>query len=251
MNKYFYLTGVVGVIFISFIFPTRIAAATNFIKPTSRVYFIQSRYEDLRLFFTFNNQQKLNYLQELSDLRIKEIQNSGEDVAAINRLTNRYTNHVKQMSQVALRSQNKNEIVGRIKIINLSQQESLANIYQNISNDNAKSAITNSENISSLAIETAIENVQGETAAQEYMDQVTSIQQQQQLPMVDKAQPIPLESSSQGSPDESTPRELKGQNPIQQGQELRQLNPGYETGEGGGKLLQQQPAQMVEPAGQN
>ncbi len=228
--------------------PRHIHASKDLIKPSSKLYFLQSWGESIKLFFTFSKEQKLNYLLQLTEKRVDEMNSvPSSDIA------DRYKEHFRQLEKLTTQTQNKQTVVEKIKETSLRQQETLAEVYNRVPQQ-ARDAIINAQENSSKHVAKTIEAVEGPQKAQEYILRVTMIQQVEKTVQRELMEQAPMEGSPNADPSKNTPKELKGTNELNDQQELKSVNPLLENkGEGTGNKPMEpaQPAQMNAPAGQN
>jgi hypothetical protein len=240
-------TIIILILFLLVLTPSKIYASEGLIKPTSRFYFLQTWGEQIKLFFTRSSEQKLNYLLELTERRVDEMADNPSLV-----VTNRYEGHFKQLNELATQVQNKEQAAEKIRETNLSQQQVLSGVYSQVP-EQAKDVILNAQENSSKHVAKTIETVEGSQKAQEYAAQVAQIQQAEKMGQVERLEQAPMESSPNSDPSQNTPKELKGANPLREGQPLNPLNPAQDTqgNEGGNRMQPAEPVQMNQPAGQN
>ncbi len=224
-------------IFLVFLSPRPIFASEGLIKPSSPLYFLQTWGETIRLYFTQSADQKLNYLLELSDRRVSEMEDAPTPLVA-----NRYEDHFRELNELSDQVEGKAQAVEEIKAANLRQQEVLAKVYSQVP-ENAKNAIINAQENSSKHVAQTIERVEGQGKAQEYTQAVAQIQQAERMGQVEQ---VPMEGSPNANPGDFTPNALRG---INQQNQLNPVNSGSENagGGGGGQMQPVQPIQMNQP----
>jgi hypothetical protein len=211
------------------------------INPASKLYFIQPILESIELFFTFSKEAKIDYLIQLTDRRVEEM----NTVPSI-KITNRYNGHFERLEKLAAQVQNKKQIVEKIKEVSLRQQEVLAEVYYNVS-EPVQELILNAQKNSSKHVEKIVLDVQGFETAQEYIQRVEQIQRTQQIQQLEKTELVPMESNFNDNPSGNIPNQL---NPLNPEQELNPLNPVSETingGENGGQAESVAPTPMQTP----
>jgi hypothetical protein len=238
---------IVFLILITFLLPLilyRVYAAENIIKPPSRFYFLQTWGEEIRLFFTRSPEKKIAYLTELTARRVEEMQEAPSPS-----VVNRYENHYRELGRLANEVENKDLASDKIKEASLTQQQALAEVYQQAP-EPAQDAILKAQEHSSQHVTRAIEAIEGPEKAQEFAQQVAQIQQ---AARADQAEKAPMESGPNADPAESAPKELKGTNPLQEGQPLNQINTTDDAAKnsGGNRSEPVVPIQIESPAGQN
>jgi hypothetical protein len=198
--------------------------------------------ENIQLSLKFTNDQKANYLFSLTEKRIEEIQSSPSP--SIVRL---YEKHYQYLDRLTAKVENKEEVANRIEENSLRQQFVLADAY-NKAPENAKGAILNAQENSSKQVARTIGRVKGAESAQEYLERVEMIQQLEkvgQMELLDRAE---MESVPNTDPSQNSPKDLKGTNPLMQGQDL---NPIIEGKNGGKNIEPAAPIEMNAPAEQN
>lgn len=218
-------------------------AAGDFLKPTSSFYFLQSWKESIGLFFSFSKESKLNYLQELNNKRISELQDYGSsDAQVAETLASKYEINYQKIAVLVPEVQNKDQVAEKIESNSLAQQETLAQVYQQVP-EQAQPAILNAEVNSSKNVAAVLADVVPEKV-QDYTQQVQTIQKAQ---MVGRASKVEKESGNEGgSPEGRGPKPL---NEIKGGKELNDIN-GVNSGSQDAQGRMQQ-APMQAPAGQN
>lgn len=212
-------------------------ASLGFFKPSSKLHFFQSAIESVRLFFTFSTEGKTDYLLQLTDRRVDEINTNPSPATA-----NRYQTHFKELEKLAEEAKDKEQVVEKIKEASLRQQDVLAKVYSQVP-DEAKDAILNAQENSSKNVANAIEAVQGAKKEQEYVGRVEQIQRIEKLERIERLERAPMEGSPNANPADSVPKELKpgqGLNPLNP---LNPLDEEKKTGEGG-----QSGGERIEPA---
>jgi hypothetical protein len=227
--------------------PSPLYASEGLVKPSSKLYFLQTFGESVRLFFTFSKEEKLNYLLQLTERRVEEIEDTPSPA-----VVSRYEEHFQKLNELSSQAQNREQAAERIREASLRQQEVLARVYNQVP-EPAKEAILNAQENSSKHVERTIEAVEGSKRAQEYIKRVERIQQLEKLGQLERLEPAPMEASPQTDPSQSTPQELRGTSPLREGQELRPINPALESqGDSGGNRIEPvQPIQRNAPASQN
>jgi len=210
-------------------------------KPTSKLYFLQPTLESVRLFFTFSKTAKTDYLLELTDRRVAEI-NTEMATSSVDR----YEDHFKKLEKLAGETKNKEQVVEKIITASLRQQEVLSKVYATVP-DQAKDAILNAQENSSKNVAAVIENVEGADRAQTYIQRIERIQQSEKANQKQRLEQAPMESSPNSNPSEFAPREIKGTNQINQ---LNTINSGSvnEAGGGSGQVQPVQPVQLNQPS---
>ncbi len=230
------------------IFPSSAYASEGLVKPDSKLYFLQTFGESVRLFFTFSKEQKIDYLLQLTERRVEEIGDTPSPA-----VTGRYEEHFQKLNELSGQAQNREQAAERIREASLRQQEVLGRVYNQVP-EPAKEAIINAQENSSKHVERTIEAVEGPKKAQEYIKRVERIQQLEKLGQLERLEPVPMEGSPNADPSQSTPRELKENKGLLPGQELKQTNPGLNEqggGDGGNRMEPAAPIEMNAPAGQN
>ena len=229
------------------IFPSFTYASDNLIKPNSPFYFLQTWGEEIKLFFTFPKEEKLNYLLELTEKRIEEVK-----ITPSTNTFSRYENHFRQLDELAIQVENKDQAVEKIKTTSLHQQEVLAQVYLQTP-DQAKKAIIDVQENSSKHVARTIEAVEGNKKAQEYIVQVARIQQAERMGQTEQVELSPMEGSPNTDPGQFTPQEIKETHQLKEGQPLNPLNPVLENSENeGGNIMEPAaPVQINQPVGQN
>lgn len=228
--------------------PKKSYASGDFLKPASTFYFLQSWKESLGLFFSFSKESKLDYLEELNNKRINELQSYGNNDAQTTRmLVGKYENNYKKMELLVPEVQNKEQVAERIETNSVAQQETLARVYNQVP-DQAKSAILNAEINSSKNVSAVLEKVAPEKVA----DYDQKVQQIQKAQMTEKIQKAEKESGNDGgNPEDRKPKPL---NEIKGGKELNQLKDNNKINAGSedsaGKAQPMQPAPMQSPSSQ-
>ncbi len=210
-------------------FPVEAHASLGLIKPTSKLYFLQSWGESIKLFLTTSNEGKFNYLLELADRRVDEANLSPEG-----EVLNRYNNQMSEAAVIAGTLTDKQNAIQRVSDASLRHQEALARVYVRVP-DQAKEAILGAQTQSSKHIQNTISVVAGENKAQDYANKAASIQQAEQ---VGKVQQVEMEGEPSGNPSE------QNINPINEGQGLNQLNPINDQNGGSGGLQPAAPVPM-------
>lgn len=238
---------IVFLILITFILPLashQTHASESVIKPPSRFYFLQTWGEEIRLFFTRSPEKKIAYLTELTARRVEEMQEAPSPS-----IVNRYENHYRELGRLANEVENKDLASDKIKEASLTQQQALAEVYQQAP-EPAQDAILKAQEHSSQHVAKTIEAIEGPEEAKEFTEQVAQIQQSAQAGQVER---VPMESGPNADPAESSPKELKGANPLQEGQPLNQINTTDDTAKNGGRNRSEPvaPIQKESPAGQN
>ncbi len=225
------------------IFPSFTYASPGLIKPDSKLYFLQSWGETLRLFLTFSKEEKINYLLKLTDRRVSEM----ADIPT-SQIGNRYEEHFRELNQLANQG-----TAAKIRETSLYQQKVLAQVYIQVP-EKAKEAIINAQENSSKHVAQIIERNEGAKQAEAYIQRVERIQQMEKLGQAEKVEPVQMEGSPNADPSQNVPRELKENKGLLPGQNLQPLNPALE-GQGGaageGRMEPAAPAGMNAPAGQN
>lgn len=206
-------------------------ASFGFVKPDSKIYFIQPVLESIRLFFTFSNEAKAEYLLELADRRTDEM-----NIAPSNSIANRYNEHFAQLENIVDQTSGdaKEQLAEKVKVANLREQETLANIYTLVP-EAALDAIVNAQENSSKHVENILQSGQNDEKAAAYRTETEQIRRVEQATRRERVERVPMEGSSKSNPSENAPRAL---NPLNQTQELRPLNPTNETEDrqGGGAI---------------
>jgi len=220
-------------------------AAGDFLKPTSSFYFLQSWKESIGLFFSFSKESKLNYLDELNNKRISELQDYGSnDAQTAEMLAKKYEDNYQKIGALAAEVTDKTQIAEKIESNSLAQQETLAKVYAQVP-EQAQSAILNAEINSSKNVSAVLADAAPEKA-QDYSNQVQEIQKAQ---MVGKASKVEKESGNEdGSPEGRGPKAL---NAIKGGNDLNPINNENNNADGQGSQGRMQQAPMQAPAGQN
>ncbi len=238
---------IVLIVFLSLIFlsPRLTFASEGLLRPNSRLYFLVSWAESAKLFFTFSEEQKLDYLLELTNRRVDEMKDIPSSWVA-----SRYEEHFRQLNELSNQAEGKERAVEKIKETSLRQQAVLARVYTEVP-ENAKDAILAAQENSSQQVAQTIEMVEGTQKAQEYIQQVTRLQQLEKMGQVELLQKLPMEESPNSDPSTNIPKELKGANPLLPGQNLNTQNQGLQGQEGGSKMEPAAPFEMNAPAGQN
>lgn len=221
--------------------PSQALASKGKISPDSRFYFVQNLFEDIRLFFTFSKEKKVDYLLDLADRRVEEIQdNTDLKQKKINSITNRYTNHFKKMERITekLKQKKQEGAVEKIKEANLSQQETLAKVYEKVP-DAGRLGVQNAQENSAKNTAAIIEKVKGEEAAKAFQNQLKQIKQ---VIMQAPLQPSPkMQMESSGPAQDPSQTQTKELLPLQAekpGQQLHELGTGMETEPGGGESME-------------
>lgn len=229
-------------------FPSPVSASEGLIKPDSKFYFLQSWGESLKLFFTRSSKQKFNYLLELADRRVGEM----EDTPSL-QVANRYEEHFRKLTELSNQMEGKDETVDKIKEANLRQQEVLVKVFSQVP-ENAKDAIINAQENSSKHVAQAVEQVEGSQKAKEYLQQVERLQQVEKMGQVEQLELAPMEGDPSQDPSQSTPRGLKDNKGLLPGQKLKPLNPARSqqgNNGGNGRMVPAKPVEMNAPVGQN
>ncbi len=214
-------------------YPATAYASTGLIKPDSPVYFLQNWGESIRYFFTFGNDNKINYLIELSDRRIDEIK-SINDQALIDKLIAKYEDNYSTMEKLADQVDDKVAVSQKIQDLSTRQQEVLAEVYQKVP-EAAKAGVANAQENSAKHVASTIEKIEGTAKADKYNQKVQAIQRAGRAA---KMQVAPMESGSPAEdPSQTTHKSLNG------AKSLNRLNDTNNTnGNGSGQ------AQPVAPA---
>ncbi len=201
------------------IFPSKISASKDLIPPTSPLYFLQTWGENVKLFFTFSKDQKIDYLLELTQKRVDEM-----EVSPTAQIGNRYEKHFQDLEDLSSQVPDKSEVVQRIKDASLRQQAVLAGVYLKVP-DTAKSAILGAQAESSKHVTNTIQAVEGVKNADTYAAQTQAIQKAEQIGKIEQ---VEMESEPNSNPSEDNI------NPIREGRGLNQLNPINGQNESGG-----------------
>lgn len=235
------------ILFLLLLTPSQTYASNGLIKPTSRFYFLQVWGESAKLFLIRSPEEKINYLLELTNQRVVELQTSPSK-----QVSNRYEKHFENLGTLTPQVSNKKQVSEKITEASLDQQQILAKVYNQVSEE-AQGAILDAQENSSKHVVKTIESVEGSQKAQEYANQVIQIQQAEKIEQVEKLEQVPMEASPNSDPSQNTPKELKDTNPLKEGQQLNPLNPAQDTGGNGdeGRMEPAAPVQMNQPAGQN
>lgn len=221
-------------------------ASLGFFKPQSRLHVFQPVIESVRLFFTFTVEGKTDYLLELTERRVEEM-----EIAPVTGTAERYEAHFRKLERLAEKAEDSEGIVERIKEASIRQQETLAGVYAQAP-DTAKDAVLSAQEQSSKNIVRAIEAVQGADEANAYAERVGRIQQVGKAARAGQMERALMESAPNANPEESVIRELKesrGTMPIQEGRPLQPIL--EEQGEGGEAGMEPAaPIEMLQPAPQ-
>lgn len=238
---------IISILFLLIFAPSQVYALEGLIKPNSPLYFLQTWGESVKLFFIRSPEQKIKYLLELTDRRVDELKNNPSK-----QVSNRYEEHFRQLSVLVPQLSNKDRASEKIKEASLTQQLVLAKVYNQVP-EQAKNAILNAQENSAKHVVRTIEAVEGQQKAAEYMSQVNLLQQTEKTGQIEQVEQAPMEGTPNANPSQNTPKELKGANPLKEGQPLNLLNPAQEIKEGknGNRMEPVQPIQMNQPAGQN
>lgn len=215
------------------------AHAAGFVKPSSRLYFLQSWGESVRMFFTFSREAKINYLIALSDRRVEEMQTAPTAAVA-----GRYQKHFESLDDLATQVKDQEGAAEKIREASLRQQEVLAKVYDHVP-DEAKDAILNAQENSSKNVAAVVGDVLGADQEQKYSEKVGQIQQAEKEERMERLERVEMESNPNANPENNSPRELRGGNELKSGLEL---NPG---GDDGNHDQPVQPLPMNAPTGQN
>ncbi len=199
--------------------------------------------ESIRILFTFSQEAKAEYLIELTDRRVEEM-----EIASSNKIANRYVKHFQQLETISgkVSKEKQEQIATQIKEASLRQQKVLAEVYSQAP-EQVKEAILKAQENSSKHVEKLIESIQGSEEAQEYKAQAVQIQQMTKLQKQERIEQVPMEGSPQANPSESIPKELNEGRGLNPAQELKPLNPIFEGGnqsEGGNRAEPVAPAPM-------
>jgi len=207
-------TFVLSILFISFL-ATPAYASLGFIKPSSKLYFLQPALESVRLFFTFSKEAKTDYLIELADRRTEEI-----NISPSIKIANRYSDHFDQLEKIVEKTSEdkKEQVTEKIKESNLRQQEVLAKVYNQVP-DEAKDAILNAQENSSKNVANVIEATQGTEKEKEYVKQIEQIQRVEKKERTERLKQALKEETPNANPSDNIIKEIKS------GQELNPLNP--------------------------
>lgn len=224
--------------------PQMTYAAGDFLKPTSPFYFLQSWKESLGLAFSFSKESKLDYLEELNNKRISELQDYGiNDAQTAQMLVGKYENNYQKMEPLVFEVQNKEQAAERIENNSLAQQETLARVYAQVPKQ-AKEAILSAQVNSSKNVAAVLEKAAPGKVA-DYNQKVQVIQKAQ---MAEKVQKVEKESGNAGgNPEGRGPKPL---NAIKGGNELNKINDTNGTGASQGGVPQMQQAPMQSPVSQ-
>ncbi len=213
--------GFISLLLFILIFPGSVFASQGLIPPTSGLYFLQVLGENVKLFFTFSKDEKVDYLLTLTQRRVDEF-----SVNPSAQVGDRYTQHFQELESLSSQASDKNTVAQRIEDASLRQQTVLAEVYVKVP-DTAKNAILNAQENSSKHVANTIQAVEGQKAVEDYNKKVQAIQKAE---MVGQIQQVPMESEPNPNPSENNI------NPINSGQGINQLNP--INGQNGGAGMQ-------------
>ena len=131
----------------------------GFIKPDSKLYFLQTWGESAKAALIFDKEKKTDYLLELSDRRTAEIEKYSDKIDAkkLEKITENYQQNFTQIENNSANLKNKAEIDKKIAEANTRQQEVLQKVYDKVP-DEAKAAIRNAQANSSKSIQKILED---------------------------------------------------------------------------------------------
>jgi hypothetical protein len=224
--------------------PYQIFASEDVVRPPSRFYFLQTWGEEIRLFFTRSTEQKIAYLTTLTIKRVEEMQKSPSFIVA-----DRYENHYRKLGQLVKDTENKDLASKNIREANIAQQQALAKVYNQVP-ESAQEAVLRAQGKSSQHVAQTIEAIEGPVKSQEFVQQVAQIQQAERAGRVEQA---PRENNPNADPAENSPKELKGSQPLKDGQPLnliKQVEEGAEEGSEN-QAAPMAPVQIEQPVGQD
>lgn len=214
--------------FALFIFPDVTRASAGLIPPTSKLYFLQTLGESVKLYFTRGPQQKFDYLLGLTERRVDEAK-----LSADSQVLSRYQSQMNEAATLAADLPGRDTAVQRITDASLRQQAVLAQVYMRVP-DEAKGAILGAQTESSKHVANTIQAVGGLKRAEDYNKKVQVILRAEQIGQVEQVQ---MEGPPNGNPSD------KNINPINDGRGLNQLNP-INDQNGGAGIQPAAPIQM-------
>lgn len=215
--------------FALFIFPNGAYASTGSIPPTSKLYFLQTLGESVKLYFTRDPQQKFDYLLTLTERRVDEAK-----LSASNQVLSHYQGQINEAASLAAGLPGRDAAVQKITDASLRQQATLAQVYARAPNE-AKEAILGAQTESSKHVANTIQTVGGTKPAEDYSEKVQVILRAEQIGQVEQ---VPMEGAPSGDPSD------QNINPIKSGQGLNQLNPINDQNGGSGGMQPAAPIQQ-------
>jgi len=141
--------------------------------PDSPFYFLKTWWEEIQLFFTFDNVKKAEQQTKLATKRVveaKKLVEKGKTEKAqkhLEKFQARIQKAVEKMEKAKNQGKNVEELVEKLKANNIGQQEVLTEVYEKVP-DKAKESILKAMENSTKGLENAIENVQKSGKAQEF-----------------------------------------------------------------------------------
>ncbi len=220
-------------------------AAEDIMNSDSAFYFVQKWGEEIRLFFTFSAQNKIEYLLRLSDRRVAEIQKAPANPA---RATERYQEHFQDMERLMGDAENPAALTLKIREYSIQQQEILAGVYAG-ADTQGQQEILEAQMQTANRVTNVVAAMEGEAAAQEYQTRIAQIQQVQIQTQQEQAPQAPQEGEPAQDPGQNQPQPLKSGQDLQEEQGLNPENPLQDINQSGqeekGPL---EPAPPITPA---
>jgi len=209
------------------------ADAKGFINPDSKLYFTQIWAEDIRLFFTFSKEKKIEYLIQLTERRVDELAQIQElDQKRASYITEHYHDHFAKMKKIVsgLSEDKKAPNAEKIKSIGLVQQKELSALLNNNIPEDVNAQITDIQTQVGDTLTGMITDSEGSKAANEFIGELQAIQKMAQQNQMQKTVIMPMEAGApSANPEETEPKELLPILEEREGMEILDQGQGFET----------------------